>query len=58
MAPRETRAEARLAGCGRKAVRPDRRGRTWLQLDRAVDEYALQAALELQLLNPNDPHVV
>lgn len=28
------------------------------QLDRAVDEYALQAALELQLLNPNDPHVV
>ena len=28
------------------------------QLDRAVDEYALQAALELQLLNPNDPHVL
>ncbi len=28
------------------------------QLDRAVDEYALQAALELQLLNPNDPHVI
>jgi Bacterial Ig domain/Protein of unknown function (DUF1214) len=27
-------------------------------LDRAVDEYALQAALELQLLNPNDPHVL
>jgi hypothetical protein len=27
-------------------------------LDKAVDEYALQAALELQLLNPNDSHVI
>lgn len=27
-------------------------------LDQAVDEYALQAALEYQLLNPNDPHVL
>lgn len=28
------------------------------QLDRAVDEYALQAAFELQLLNPNNPGVI
>ncbi len=27
-------------------------------LDKAVNEYALQAALELQLLNPNDSHVI
>lgn len=27
-------------------------------LDQAVDEFALQAALELQLLNSNDPHVL
>ena len=27
-------------------------------LDQAVDEFALQAALEYQLLNPNDPHVL
>lgn len=35
---------------------PDRQNLT--QLDDAVDEYALQSALELQLLNPNDPKVI
>jgi hypothetical protein len=28
------------------------------QLDEAIDEYALQAAFELQLLNPNNPNVI
>lgn len=35
---------------------PDRQNLA--QLDQAVDEYALQSALELQLLNPNDPKVI
>ncbi|CAN5372437.1 hypothetical protein BH11ACT7_BH11ACT7_17530 [soil metagenome] len=28
------------------------------QLDQAVDEYAMQAAMEVQLLNPNDPKLL